>query len=119
MFLGLEHFEEQMDGHITGQLDDLTVPICAPFLRIAQTQLVRNSLKSRLFVWASVWTETRICVIVKKDICRKQLRCALNKKKCWSYKTNINLNCWFIVCRTGSFNKFNQLSFCLRNPDQY
>lgn len=81
MFLGLEHFEDQMDGHITRQMDYLTIPICAPFLRIAQNQLMTNSLKARLFVRASVWTETRICVIVKKDICRKQLRCALNTKK--------------------------------------
>jgi hypothetical protein len=67
MFLGLKHFDGQMDGHITRQVAYLTIPICAPFLRVAQTQLMRNSLKARLFVRASVW----ICITVKRGYLQK------------------------------------------------
>lgn len=55
-------------------------PYMCSFLAHCAKPINEEQPKARLFVRASVWTETRICVIVKKDICRKQLRCALNKK---------------------------------------
>jgi hypothetical protein len=63
MFLGLKDFD--------GEMDDVTIPICAPFSRVAQNHLMRNSLKARLFVRPFIWTETRICVTVKRGYLQK------------------------------------------------
>jgi hypothetical protein len=48
-------------------VDNLTIPVYVPFFHVVQNELMWNNPKVRLFTWASVSSEARTCVTVKRE----------------------------------------------------